>query len=277
MSSSSDNPGLAARGTEVFPEGLALARESGVLTLTIDRMQDLNRLSPEVIARLAAITELLREDADTNVLVITGAGSEIFSMGLLNPVIRASYSKEDVVCLVRRANTVFDAIEALPQIVVAAINGKVVAGAAELCFACDLRYAVSHATLVMPEAAYGGFPGAGAPVRLPLLVGRARAIELICTGREIDAAEMERLGLVQAVYPREQFSQAVAETARGIADRGPLAIRGAKRIMAARQEPGFRAARELSDALRYALEWSQDVDEGLAAHRENRKPKFLGR
>ena len=277
MSSSSNRPRLAAQGTEVFPEGVTLARESAILTLTIDRLQDLNRLSPEVIARLASIVEMLREDADTNVLVITGAGSEIFSMGLLNPAIRASYSKEEVVRLVRRANTVFDAIEALPQIVVAAINGKAVAGAAELCFACDLRYAVSNATCVMPEAAWGGFPGAGAPVRLPLLVGRARALELICTGREIDAAEMERLGLVQAVYPPAQFSQAVAETARSIAASGPLAIRGAKRIMAARQDPGFRAARELSDALRHALEWSQDVDEGMAAHRENRKPMFRGR
>jgi enoyl-CoA hydratase/carnithine racemase len=277
MSSFNDRPGLAAGGTEVFPEGLALARDSGVLTLTIDRMQDLNRLSPEVIARLAAITELLREDADTNVLVITGAGSELFSMGLLNPAIRASCSKDDVVRLIRRANAVFDAIEALPQIVVAAINGKVVAGAAELCFACDLRYAASHATLVMPEAAWGGFPGAGAPVRLPLLIGRARALELICTGREVNAAEMERLGLVQAVYPSAEFSRAIAETVRSIAAGGPLAIRGAKRIMAARQDPGFRAARELSDALRHELEWSQDVDEGMAAHRENRKPKFRGR
>ncbi len=276
MSSSSDSTRLAAQGRETFPEGLTLARESGILTLTIDRPQDLNRLSPEVIARLASIAELLREDADTNVLVITGEG-EIFSMGMLNPAIRASQPKEEVVRFIRRANAVFDAIEALPQIVVAAINGKVIAGAAELCFACDLRYAASHATLVMPEAACGGFPGAGAPVRLPLLVGRARALEIICTGREIDAAEMERLGLVQAVYPSAQFPQAVAETVRRIAASGPLAIRGAKRIMAARQDPGFRAARELSDALRHALEWSRDVDEGLAAHRENRKPKFLGR
>jgi enoyl-CoA hydratase/carnithine racemase len=267
----------ASGGREVFPEGLIAARDSGILTLTIDRPGDLNRLTPEVIGRLGAIAEALREDAQTNVVVITGAGGEIFSMGILNPAIRASYSKEEIVRLVRRANAVFDAIEALPQIVIAAINGKVLAGAAELCLACDLRYAASNATLAMPEATWGGFPGAGAPVRLPLLVGRARALELVCTGREIDAAEMERLGLVQAVHPAEALSQAVAETARRIADSGPLAVRGAKRIMAVRQEPGLRAARELSDALRHALEWSRDVDEGMAAHRENRKPKFLGR
>jgi enoyl-CoA hydratase/carnithine racemase len=266
-----------AQESQAFPEGLLLARAGGVATLTIDRPADLNRLSPEVLARLGAIADALREDAATSVLVITGSGDELFSMGILNPVLRARYSKDEIVGLVRLANRVFDAIESLPQIVVAAINGKVLAGAAELCFACDLRYAASHATLALPEASWGGFPGAGAPVRLPVLVGRARAIELICTGREVDAAEMERIGLVQAVHPRERFAAAVAAAARRIAANGPLALRGAKRIVATRQEAGFRAAREVSDALRHALEWSQDVDEGMAAHREHRKPRFLGR
>jgi enoyl-CoA hydratase/carnithine racemase len=114
-------------------------------------------------------------------------------------------------------------------------------------------------------------------VRLPVLVGRARALEMICTGRQVDAAEMERVGLVQGVYPRESFLESVGAIARRIADSGPLAVRGAKRIAAARQESGFRAARELSDALRAALEWSADVDEGIAAHRENRRPRFTGR
>lgn len=258
-------------------EGLKVSRDGGVCTITIDRPADQNRLSPEVIQRLGTLADGLREDSAINVVVITGAGAQIFSMGILNPAIRAGLPKDEVVRLVRRANAVFDAIEALPQIVIAAINGKVVAGAAELCFACDLRYAVSHATLVMPEAAWGGFPGAGAPVRLPMLVGKARALELICTGRTLDAAEMERLGIVQAVHAQERFAEAVSAVARQIAESGPLAVRGAKRIAAARLDSGFRAARELSDSLRHALEWSHDVDEGIAAHRENRKPKFLGR
>jgi 1,4-dihydroxy-2-naphthoyl-CoA synthase len=88
---------------------------------------------------------------------------------------------------------------------------------------------------------------------------------------------MNHLGLVQGVYPRDSFREEVAKVARTIAGNGPLAVRGAKRIMATRQEPGARAARELSDALRHALEWSSDVDEGMAAHKENRKPDFKGR
>jgi enoyl-CoA hydratase/carnithine racemase len=112
---------------------------------------------------------------------------------------------------------------------------------------------------------------------LPNLVGKARALELICTAREIDSAEMNRLGLIQGLYPQASFRDEVAKIAQTIANNGPLATRGAKRIMAMRQEPGSRAARELSDALRHALEWSQDVDEGMAAHQANRKPNFVGR
>lgn len=258
-------------------DGLITERVSKVLYLTIDRPADLNRLSPELIDHLGLLLAELREDSEIQVVVLTGSGDDFFSMGLLNPAIRASLSKNDVIRLVRRANAVFDAIEALPQIVIAAINGKVMAGAVELSLACDLRYATTHATMQMPEASWGGFPGAGAPVRLPLLVGKARALELICTAREIDSDEMHRLGLVQGVHPQASFKEAVAKIAQTIAGNGPLAVRGAKRIMATRQEPGTRSARELSDALRHALEWSQDVDEGMAAHKEGRKPHFIGR
>ena len=256
--------------------GLLEHREGGVVTLAIDRPEDANRLDPALVAHFRSVVERLREDGDTQVVVVTGMGA-VFSMGILNPAIRASMSKDDVVRLVRRANTLFDAIEALPQVVIGALNGKAAAGAVELALACDLRYAASGASMVMPEAAWGGFPGAGGPVRLPMVVGRARALELIATGREVAADEMQRLGLVLDVFSPEQFAARVAEIAGRIAASGPLAVRGAKRIIAARQEPGFRPARELSDALRHALEWSADVDEGIAAHKEGRKPRFTGR
>jgi enoyl-CoA hydratase/carnithine racemase len=141
----------------------------------------------------------------------------------------------------------------------------------------DIRLAASHATFALPEARWGGFPGAGGPVRLPGIVGRARALEIICTGRELDAGEMERIGLVLAVHPFERLAAEARALAERIAESGPLATRGAKRIMTAGATSGFAAARALSDALRQALEWSRDVDEGLAAHREGRPPRFTGR
>jgi enoyl-CoA hydratase len=163
-------------------------------------------------------------DDETQAVVLTGAGSEFFSMGILSPVVQASYSKE--------------------QVVIAALNGAARAGAAELSLACEIRLAATHATFALPEARGGGFPGAGGPARLPALVGRARALEIICTSRELGAAELERLGLALGVYPADRL---------------------------------LLEARALSDTLRDAFERSQDVDEGAAAHREGRTPRFTGR
>jgi enoyl-CoA hydratase/carnithine racemase len=253
------------------------ARDGGVLTITLDRPHDQHRLTREVLLALQAIADDLAGDAGVQAMVITGSGDEFFSMGILNPVVRAGYTKEQILELVRIANRLYDAIETLPQVVIAALNGAARAGAAEMSLACDIRLAAAHATWALPEALWGGHPGAGGPVRLPSIVGRARALELICTGREIDAAEMLRLGLVLDVYPPDRLRAEAHALATRIAASGPLATRAAKRITRVRTLAGFGEARTLSDTLRHALEWSHDVDEGMAAHREGRPPKFLGR
>jgi enoyl-CoA hydratase/carnithine racemase len=256
---------------------LRIDRAERVLTLTLDGPDDQNRLTRDVLLGMQTLVDELAADESTQAVVITGAGSEFFSMGILNPTVRAGYTKEQILDLVRTANRLYDAIEALPQIVIAAYNGAARAGAAELSLACDMRLAAAHATFRLPEALWGGFPGAAGPVRLPGIVGRARALELICTGREIDAAEMLRLGLVLAVHPGDRLGAEAQALAARIAASGPLATRGAKRIMNTHRTEGFAAARMLSDRLRHALEWSRDVDEGIAAHREGRPPRFIGK
>ena len=264
-------------GTPPSAPDVRVERAERVLTLILDRPDDQNRLTRDVLLTMQGIVADLAGDDQIQVVVITGSGSEFFSMGILNPAVRASYTKEEILDLVRIANRLYDAIEALPQVVIAAFNGAARAGAAELSLACDIRLAAAHATFRLPEALWGGFPGAGGPVRLPGIVGRARALELICTGREIDAVEMERLGLVLGVYPADRLRAEAQALAARIGASGPLATRGAKRIMNARRDAGFAAARSLSDALRRVLEWSHDVDEGMAAHREGRPPRFTGR
>ena len=253
------------------------ARDSGVATITLGRPAEQNRLTRGVLLALQGIVDELAGDGTVQAVVVTGRGSAFFSMGILNPVVRASYSKEQILELVRLANRMYDALETLPQIVIAALNGATRAGAAELSLACDIRLAAAHATFALPEALWGGAPGAGGPVRLPMLVGRARALEIICTGRELDAAEMERLGLVLAVYPADRLLAEAQRLAARIPASGPLATRAAKRIVNTRLFGGFGEARALSDALRHAVEWSQDIDEGAAAHREGRTPRFTGR
>ncbi|MBV9859554.1 MAG: enoyl-CoA hydratase/isomerase family protein [Alphaproteobacteria bacterium] len=258
-------------------EGIVFVIEGGVAAVTIDREDDQNRMTSAALQRLLALARALTDDAAVQAVIVSGSGQSYFSTGLLNPVLRGSMTKEEVVALVRLANRAFDALDALPQIVIAAINGAVRAGAVELALACDIRLAAQHATLAMPEALWGGFPGAGAPVRLPAIVGRARALELICTGREIDAQEMLQIGFAQSLHPAADLIAQARGLAFRIASAGPLAVRGTKRIVRLRTEPGLAAARELSDALRNALEWSEDVAEGIAAHRENRTPSFRGR
>jgi enoyl-CoA hydratase/carnithine racemase len=229
------------------------------------------------LQRLEEIVEQFRDADDVHAIIIAGAGDEFFSAGLLNPEIRASLSKDEVLEIVFLANRVYDAIEALPQIVIAAINGTILAGAVELALACDIRLAADHFTMMMPEAKWGGFPGAGGPVRLPGVVGHGRAMELIATGRPVTIEEMQSYRLVEHVYPQAELTAAAHELAQTIAANGPLATGGAKRIAKERQRSGFKASRDLSDQLRRELEWSEDVDEGMAAVREGRAPKFSGR
>ncbi len=257
--------------------GLAITTYGGVLSIRISTPQEKNRLLPEALLQLERIANQLVSNDEIQAVLVTGEGPSDFSCGILNPVIRGAMPKEDVVALVRLANRAFNALEAAPQIVIAALNGEVRAGGAELALACDIRLAASHARMQFPEAAWGGFPGAGGPYRLASICGRGRALELICSGRTIDAPEMEKHGLVQGVYAADELEQVSQALAAQIASAGPLAIRGAKRIIRARLDPGLGYAQDMSDALRHELEWSADVDEAIAAHRENRKPKFSGR
>lgn len=256
---------------------LKLEIADGVAKLTIDRQADGNRLTPEVLARLSILARTLSERDDVHVLVIVGTGAAFFSRGIFDPALRASFSKEDVLGIVRIANRAYDAIEALPQVVIAGLNGMARAGGAELALAADIRYAADNARMQFPEAAWGGFPGAAGPVRLPALIGRGQALELMCTGEEIDAERMLELGLVNRIVPSADVDREVMALAARIGANGPLAVRGAKRIANARLAPGLVAARELSDALRHALEYSDDVDEAILAVREKRKPKFQNR
>jgi enoyl-CoA hydratase/carnithine racemase len=258
-------------------EGLRYQIDRRVASLTLTRPESLNLLTEDILRALGSIAGELAINADVDVLTIISEGTSCFSTGILTPALRGSLSKPDVLKLIRLANESFDAIEALPQIVIVGINGMVRAGAVELALACDIRIAGEHVTMSSPEAKWGGFPGVGAPVRLPGIVGFGRALELLCTGREIGAEEMERIGLADRVVARDAVHAELDDMARTIAANGPLATKGAKQIAKMRQASGFAAARKLSDQLRAALEWTSDVDEGIAAVREGRKPQFTGR
>ena len=254
-----------------------VAREDRIAVITLNRPDDGNRWRKEMLLAFEPIVEALHQDEDTQVVVIRGAGEEYFSWGAFDPAIRGAMGKQEIVDFVLRGSRLRDSLEMLPQIVIAAINGKARGNGVELALACDMRFVSERATMSFPEADMGGIPGGGGPARLPSVVGHARALELICSGREVGADEMVRIGFALAAYPHATFVDEVMTFARHISEKGPIALRGAKRISHTRLAPGLREARQLSDELRAKLEWSHDVDEAIAAHREGRKPRFTGK
>lgn len=256
---------------------LRITRSGATMTIEINRPDENNRLTLDAFNRLEQLTRELARDDTINVVVFTGSGSDFFSMGILNPTVRASLSKREIIDIVLFGHHVFNAIDALPQITIAALNGAALAGAVELALACDIRVAAEHSTFACPEASWASYPGCGAPYRLASAIGRARAIEIICTAREVKSIEMERIGFTQFVYSAAQFQSETSKLSSRIAAMGPLATRDTKRILRVREEPGLAAASELSDALRHEIEWSEDVQEALAAHREGRSPQYTGR
>jgi enoyl-CoA hydratase/carnithine racemase len=270
-----DSPHRASAAGDDPP--VLVAREDKVAVITLNRPEDGNRWRKETLLAFEPIVEALHHDEDTQVVVIRGAGEEYFSWGAFDPAIRGAMGKQDIVDFVLRGSRLRDSLEGLPQIVIAALNGKARGNGVELALACDMRFASERATISFPEADMGGIPGGGGPARLPGVVGHARALELLCSGREVGAEEMVRIGFALAAYPHASFMDQVMAFARHIAHKGPIALRGAKRLAQARLRPGLREARQLSDELRAKLEWSHDVDEAIAAHREGRKPRFTGK
>ncbi|MGQ0525573.1 MAG: enoyl-CoA hydratase/isomerase family protein [Betaproteobacteria bacterium] len=256
---------------------ILVTREEKIAVITLNRPADANRWRKDMLYAFEPVVEALHQDEETQVVVVRGAGDEYFSWGAFDPAIRGAMEKQEIIDFVLRGARLRDALELLPQIVIAALNGKARGNGVELALACDMRFASERATISFPEADMGGIPGGGGPARLPAVVGHARALELLCTGREVGAEEMVRIGFALGAYPHARFMDEVMTVARTMADKGPIALRGAKRIAHARLAPGLAEARRMSDALRARLEWSHDVDEAIAAHREGRKPRFTGK
>ncbi len=254
-----------------------MQRDGKVVTITLNRPADSNRWNKDMLYAFEPVVEALHKDDDAQVVILTAAGDEYFSWGAFDPAIRGAMDKQEIVDMVLRGSRMRDSFEMVPQIVIAALNGKARGNGVELALACDMRYVSERATMSFPEADMGGIPGGGGPARLPAVVGRARAIELLCSGREVGAEEMVRIGFALAVFPHDRLLDEVRTIAHHMAEKGPIALRGVKRVVHTRLAPGLREARDLSDEMRAKLEWSHDVDEAIAAHREGRKPRFTGK
>jgi len=259
-----------------LPELVALSREGDLAWLTIQRPEVMNCLSFPTLKRLRWLCAEIREDLSIRAVLLTGAGDRAFCAGA-DLKERRTMPPERVPEFVRQIRRTMDDVEALPQPTIAVVNGVAFGGGTELLLACDLRVAVVHAQLGLTETTLAIIPGAGGTQRLPRLVGRSRAKDLILTGRRIDAQEAERIGLVNRLAPAGELRESALALARQIADNGPIAVRAAKRAIDAGCEKPLAKGLEIEASCYERVLPTQDRIEALAAFAEKRKPRYDGR
>lgn len=257
--------------------GLVDVRREGELAwITLQRPEVMNCLSFPTLRRLRTLLAELREDLSLRCLLITGAGERAFCAGA-DLKERKGMPLERVPHFVRNIRALMDDVEAMPQPTVAVINGFCFGGGTELALACDLRVAAAHAELGLTETSLAILPGAGGTQRLPRLIGKSRAKDLILTGRKLGAAEAERIGLVNRVAAPGALRAAALELAQAIADNGPVAVRAAKDAIDGGVELPLARGLEHEARCYERVLATQDRLEALAAFAEKRKPRYLGR
>lgn len=252
-----------------------VVKEEGIALITINRPEALNALSSAVNKQLAAALEDVEEDKDIRAVIITGAGQKAFVAGADIAEMQPKNS-EEAYNFCRLGQQVFARIESLSKPVIAAVNGFALGGGCELAMACDIRLASKNAKFGQPEINLGIIPGYGGTQRLPRLIGKGKALELMLTGEMIAAEEAERLGLVQGVVDGDVVAKA-RELAQKIAAKGALAVRYVKAAV----QHGLEADQERAIAYEASLFGlcfaTEDQKEGMAAFLEKRKPTFKGR
>jgi enoyl-CoA hydratase/carnithine racemase len=215
-------------------------------------------------------------EAEVAVAVVRSASGKFFSAGAdVKAFLQRSPEENMVMC--RRAHQVLDRFAAEAPLFVAAIAGHALGGGYEIALACDIRVAAEGRYRIgLPEVTLGLLPGTGGTQRLPRLIGRGRALELMTTGRTVTPAEAERLGMVDRLVPADEFEQAVAELAGGLAAGAPLAVAAITRVVNDGLDRPLPEAldRELEELA--ALFASEDAREGMTAFTEKRPPSFSG-
>jgi enoyl-CoA hydratase len=251
-------------------------RDGAVATVTINRPKVLNALNSDTLDELRKAMLELQRDAAIRAIVLTGAGEKAFVAGAdINELAVQSPTSGREHAL--KGQHVFDLIENLGKPVIAAINGYALGGGCELAMACTLRIAADTAKLGQPEINLGLLPGYAGTQRLPRLVGRGRAMELILTGVPISAQEAERIGLVNRTVAAAELMNAVRTLAAQLAKSAPIAMRYIIEAVNRGVEMPFADACRYEATLFGLVASTDDMREGTRAFLEKRKPEFTGR
>jgi enoyl-CoA hydratase len=258
------------------PELVLCQRQAAIATLTINRPEKLNALNREVLGQLGRLLETVLSDDAVRVVILTGAGDKAFVAGAdiaeMSPL-----TPQQAMDFSRLGQSIATTIDRFNKPVIAAVNGFALGGGCELALSCHIRLASAQAQFGQPEVGLGLIPGFGGTQRLARVIGEARAIELIASGRRIDAATALSYGLVNAIATEKPVLQQAEELARSIAAQSPVAVRLAIEAVRVGLSMPLSEALEFEAAL-FGLTFSTaDMREGTRAFLEKRKPQFEGR
>lgn len=249
--------------------------DRGCATITVHRPDKLNALSRQVLSDLEEAFEEAQSDDTVKGVVLTGTGEKAFVAGAdisqfqeLNALTGERFA--------RRGQHVFNQIEQMPKPVIAAVNGYALGGGCELAMACHLRIASENARFGQPEVGLGIIPGYGGTQRLPRLVGKGIATQLILTGEQIGAERAYAIGLVGKVVPQADLLGAAKEMLATITANAPQAIRLALAALRASDQPQDQGLRHEA-ALFGQAAGTEDAQEGAAAFLERREAQFQGK
>lgn len=247
----------------------------GIARLTVNRPDKLNALNAIVINELGDAVTRIETDAAVRGVIVTGAGSKAFVAGAdINELTEQGVTGGRNRALL--GQQVFRRLERCGKPVIAAVNGFALGGGCELAMACHLRIASENARFGQPEVKLGIAPGYGGTVRLPRIVGKARALELLLTGDMIDAEEARRIGLVNRVVPPERLLPEADSLLRSILANGPLAVRACLEAVDAGMDMSLDQALLLEAGYFGVLSATEDMREGTKAFLEKRKAGFKG-
>lgn len=250
--------------------------EKGVYRLTVNRPKVLNALDAATLDELAVALREVGADAGARVLLVTGAGDRAFVAGADIAAMRDMSAAEGKI-FSGKGIAAFRSLELLPVPAIAVVHGYALGGGCELAMSCDWILASERAVFAQPEVGLGIIPGFGGTQRLARLVGPARALELITTGRQLKAEEALELGLVNHVYPAERLMQEAMAMARVIAGKGPVAVRLAKESIQRGRHLDLDSACLLENDAFALCCATADKREGMSAFLEKREARFEGR